>query len=168
MRRTVPPPEQLYFTTGEAARIVGVKDHVLRHWEKAFHPLLRPQRTGGRHRRYRRRDIEVAVQIRRLLYDEKMTIEGARQRLLSPAETGQRRHHAPGARREARLRTELAVLRQELAWLLEQVEQAHRLPVAPRVVADEDGVHVALQVTEPARPALTTQYAEGEGRPELE
>ncbi len=151
MRRTVPPPEQLYFTTGEAARIVGVKDHVLRHWEKAFHPLLRPQRTGGRHRRYRRRDIEVAVQIRRLLYDEKMTIEGARRRLMSRSEADWRRQQAAGARREARLRTELAMLRQELSWLLEQVEQAHRLPVAPRVVADEHGLRVALQVTEPAR-----------------
>ncbi len=148
MRRIGPPPEQLYFKIGEVARIVGVEPHVLRHWEKAFSPLLKPQKTAGGHRRYRRRDIEMAVRIRRLLYDEKMTVEGARRRLFGRRAAASDREEAVGARREARLRTDLAVLRRELIWLLDRVEHADEVPVEPRLVADEGGVRMELRVVE--------------------
>ncbi len=149
MRRFGPPPEPLYFKIGEAARIVGVETHVLRYWEKAFDPLLKPPKTEGGHRRYRRQDVQVAMQIRRLLHEEKMTIDGARRRLLARRLQPGQRQEAASARREALLRTDLAVLRRELAWLLERVEEAHRIPVVPRVVADERGLHLELQVVEP-------------------
>ena len=78
---TVPGlPDRLYFRIGEVARVLGVKPHVLRYWETEFN-LVRPTKTVARHRLYRRRDVEVLGEIRRLLHDERYTIEGAKRRL---------------------------------------------------------------------------------------
>ncbi len=73
-------PDKLYFKIGEAAKIVGVEPYVLRYWETEF-PLLKPTKTRSRHRLYRRRDVETLLEIKRLLHDERFTIEGARKRL---------------------------------------------------------------------------------------
>ncbi len=73
-------PDKLYFKIGEVARLVGVKPYVLRYWETEFR-VLRPEKSQTRHRLYRRRDVETLLQIRRLLHDERYTIEGAKRRL---------------------------------------------------------------------------------------
>lgn len=73
-------PHKLYFRIGEVARIVGVKPYVLRYWESEF-AVLRPEKTASGHRLYRRRDVEILLDIKRLLYDEKFTISGAKKRL---------------------------------------------------------------------------------------
>ena len=73
-------PDKLYFPIREAARITGVEPYVLRFWEKEF-PMFRPLKGGSGHRRYRRRDIEVALEIKRLLYQQCFTIAGARHQL---------------------------------------------------------------------------------------
>jgi len=73
-------PDKLYFKIGEVARLVGVKPYVLRYWETEF-SILRPGKTRARHRLYRRKDIETLLEIRRLLYAERYTIEGAKRRL---------------------------------------------------------------------------------------
>jgi len=73
-------PDRLYFPIREAARITGVEPYVLRFWEKEF-PMFRPLKGGSGHRRYRRRDIEVALEIKRLLYQQCFTIAGARAQL---------------------------------------------------------------------------------------
>jgi DNA-binding transcriptional MerR regulator len=80
MARLVELPDQLFFKIGEVADIVGVKPHVLRYWESEFRQL-RPMKTRGSHRIYKRRDVEVAMLIRRLLHDEGFTIPGAKKRL---------------------------------------------------------------------------------------
>ena len=73
-------PDKQYFKIGEVSRILGVKAHVLRYWETEF-SALRPQKTRTNQRLYRRRDVEVLLQIKQLLYDEGYTIAGANKRL---------------------------------------------------------------------------------------
>lgn len=78
-------PEKRFFKIGEVSRIVGVPAHVLRYWEREF-SLLRPRRAPSKQRIYRRRDIEMLLRIKKLLYNERLTIAGARKRL-QPAAT---------------------------------------------------------------------------------
>ena len=73
-------PDKLYFKIGEVARLVGVKPYVLRYWETEF-SVVRPGKTRSKHRLYRRKDVETLLEIRRLLYAERYTIEGAKRRL---------------------------------------------------------------------------------------
>jgi len=77
-------PEKLFFRIGEVSRMVGVPPHVLRFWESEF-PAVSPRKTGRGHRRYRRKDVELFLQIKHLLYEKKFTIEGARRMLRNPA-----------------------------------------------------------------------------------
>jgi len=71
-------PDKLYFRIGEVARLCDVPAYVLRFWESKF-PQLQPNKGGTGQRLYRRRDVEMALHIKRLLYDEGYTIPGARQ-----------------------------------------------------------------------------------------
>lgn len=73
-------PDKPYFKIGEAARLCAVKPYVLRYWETEFRSL-RLQKTASKQRLYRRKDVELLLKIRHLLYDERFTIEGARSRL---------------------------------------------------------------------------------------
>jgi DNA-binding transcriptional MerR regulator len=68
------------FKISEAARLVGVKPYVLRFWETQF-PILRPAHTQSKHRVYRERDVEMLKLVKRLLHNERFTIEGAKRRL---------------------------------------------------------------------------------------
>ena len=72
-----PIPDKLYFPIREVAELTGVETYVLRFWEKEF-PMLQPVKESSGHRRYRRKDIELVLEIKRLLYDEGFTIPGAR------------------------------------------------------------------------------------------
>jgi DNA-binding transcriptional MerR regulator len=76
-------PDKLFFKIGEVSLLVGVQPHVLRYWEKEV-SSIRPGKTASNQRRYRRKDVEVFREIRRLLYEEKFTLAGARKRLMSP------------------------------------------------------------------------------------
>jgi DNA-binding transcriptional MerR regulator len=71
-------PDKLYFRIGEVARLCTVEPYVLRFWESEF-SQLRPNKSGTGQRLYRKRDVEMALRIKRLLYDEGYTIAGARQ-----------------------------------------------------------------------------------------
>jgi DNA-binding transcriptional MerR regulator len=73
-----PIPDKLYFRIGEVARLCGVEAYVLRFWETEF-PQLKPNKSGTGQRLYRKRDVELAFRIKRLLYSEGYTIAGARQ-----------------------------------------------------------------------------------------
>ena len=75
-------PDKLYFKIGEVASLVGVQAHVLRYWEKEV-PLIRPGKSASNQRRYRRKDVEIFREIRRLLYQERYTLAGAKKRLAS-------------------------------------------------------------------------------------
>lgn len=73
-------PEKLFFKIGEVCDLAGVQAHVLRYWETEF-PMLAPQKNRAGQRTYRRRDVEMALRIKELLYDEQYTIAGAKKRL---------------------------------------------------------------------------------------
>jgi DNA-binding transcriptional MerR regulator len=70
-------PDKLYFRIGDVARLAGIKPYVLRFWETEF-PVLGPKKSGTGHRLYRRKDVEMVLEIKRLLYEQRFTIEGAR------------------------------------------------------------------------------------------
>jgi DNA-binding transcriptional MerR regulator len=75
-------PDKLYFRIGEVARLAGIKPYVLRFWETEF-PGLGPKKSGTGHRLYRRKDVQMVLDIKTLLYEKRYTIEGARKHLES-------------------------------------------------------------------------------------
>lgn len=80
-------PEKLFFKIGEVCDLVGVQAHVLRYWETEF-SMLSPQKNKSGQRSYRRRDVEIALKIKQLLYKEMFTIAGARKKLQSDIRDG--------------------------------------------------------------------------------
>ena len=83
-------PDKLYFRIGEVSRLVGVPQYVLRFWEKKF-PALSPKKSGKGHRLYRRKDVELFLEVKRLLYEKRFTIEGARKFLESKPKSRSRK-----------------------------------------------------------------------------
>ncbi len=72
-------PDKLYFRIGDVSRIIGVKPYVLRYWETEF--KFEPYKRSSKQRIYSRKDVELIKEIKRLLYDERYTIEGAKKKL---------------------------------------------------------------------------------------
>ena len=70
-------PQKLYFRIGEVAKLAGIKPYVLRFWESEF-KRLGPKKSGSGQRLYRRKDVELVLEIKRLLYEKRFTIEGAK------------------------------------------------------------------------------------------
>jgi DNA-binding transcriptional MerR regulator len=91
-------PDKLFFKIGEVAKIVGVPPHVLRYWESEF-ASLRPMKTRGAHRVYRRKDVELALTIHQLVHQEGYTVTGAKKRLRggSPSKTEEPSRATKGA-----------------------------------------------------------------------
>lgn len=75
-----PIPDKLFFRIGEVSQLVGVEPYVLRYWESEF-PGLSPKKSSTGQRMFRRKDVELLLSIKHLLYKEKFTIEGARKAL---------------------------------------------------------------------------------------
>lgn len=73
-------PDKSYFRIGEVSRLLDVQPYVIRYWESEF-KTVRPIRTRSDQRLYRRRDVEELLTIKKLLYEEKFTINGARKQL---------------------------------------------------------------------------------------
>jgi DNA-binding transcriptional MerR regulator len=70
-------PDKMAFKIGEVAKIVDVKQYVLRYWETEF-DLLKPKKSRNNQRMYSRKDVETALMIKKLLHQERFSIEGAR------------------------------------------------------------------------------------------
>lgn len=73
-------PDKLFFRMGEVSRLVGVEPYVLRYWESEF-KVLSPRKSTTGQRMFRRKDVELLLEIKHLLYERKFTIEGARKAL---------------------------------------------------------------------------------------
>jgi DNA-binding transcriptional MerR regulator len=72
-------PEKLFYKIGEVGRITGVEPYVLRYWESEF-PFLKPRKSRSGQRLYVKKDIEMILEIKKLLYDERYTIEGVKKK----------------------------------------------------------------------------------------
>src|SRR5215213_5166551 len=134
-------PEKLFFRIGEVCELIKVQPHVLRYWETEF-PMLAPQKNRAGQRVYRRRDVEMVMRIRDLLYEEKFTIAGAKKKLMEENRAGASRAKVPS--REPG-RVEEAVIPDEVS---REPQGEHPPPVisqAPKPAAalprsDEKGV----------------------------
>ena len=116
-RRAVAIPDKLYFRIGEVCKLTRTHAYVLRFWEKEF-PMLKPVKSSTGHRMYRRKDVELVLEIKKLLYEEGFTIEGARKKLRT--ETKQQKIAFPGTdlARPKPDQQKLRQIRQELDELL--------------------------------------------------
>lgn len=74
-----PIPDKLFYKIGEVSNIAGVKPYVLRYWESEF-PFLKPNKNRAGQRVYTRKNIELILQVKGLLYEEKYTIAGVKKR----------------------------------------------------------------------------------------
>jgi DNA-binding transcriptional MerR regulator len=118
-------PDKLYFRIGEVSRLAGIKPYVLRFWETEF-SSLGPKKSGKGHRLYRRKDVELVLEIKRLLYEKRYTIEGARKYLDSRAREGSTKANGGAAAKAGRSQGDLFVsapvldeIRKELIEILE-------------------------------------------------
>ena len=76
--KAVEIPDKLYFRIGEVGNLLALEPYVLRYWETEF-PSLAPKKSSSGHRLYRRKDVELLLRIKHLLYEKRFTIDGARQ-----------------------------------------------------------------------------------------
>ena len=107
-----PIAKKAYYSIGEACDITGLKPHVLRYWESQFE-VLSPTKNRAGNRVFRPKDIELVLLVKKLLYEEKYTIEGARQRLLELRQAGELAEE-----RQSVLDPEvLSIMKEELEWL---------------------------------------------------
>jgi DNA-binding transcriptional MerR regulator len=111
-------PNKLYFRIGDVARLAGIKPHVLRYWETEF-AVIAPKKSGTGHRLYRRKDVELILEIRHLLYEKRYTIEGARKAIAQRGKP-QQAAEAPPVQAEPASRQEpdLKFIRDELTSIL--------------------------------------------------
>ena len=102
---------KLYYTVREVSEMVGVPDHTLRFWEKEI-PLLNPGKSAGGTRRYVQKDIELLRQIKFLIDEQHLTLEGVKERLLNHSEEDERRIKV--IQKLQNVRKELLAIRLEL------------------------------------------------------
>ena len=107
-------PEKIYFKIGEVSELVGVEPYVLRYWETEF-DLLKPSKAPSKHRLYKKRDVELLLDIKRLLYSEGFTIEGARKKLKESKKEEKNQLKLPLA--EQKYKSALAKLKKDLESL---------------------------------------------------
>lgn len=130
-------PVKLYYRIGEAAGLIGVEPHVLRYWESEF-PTIRPQKARSGQRVYSRRDVEKLLRVKELLYSQRFTIAGARQRLreiaadpeetVSPMPERSTELAEPVRAGAESLRNTLMAIREQVVSLLEQIEHCGSKP----------------------------------------
>lgn len=112
-------PDKLYYRIGEIAALTGIPAYVLRYWESEF-KLLRPKKNLAGQRLYRKRELELVQRIKSLLYEERLTLEGAKKRLAAEsrgksAQSGSGMAEATYGTTLKRLRAQLQALRVRLA-----------------------------------------------------
>jgi DNA-binding transcriptional MerR regulator len=114
-------PDKLYFKIGEVSDLLGVEPYVLRYWETEF-ATLSPKKSGTGHRLYRRKDVELLLRIKHLLYDRKFTIDGARQTLHEEMRGPKARPAKTTTQRDLFSSDPLPEIRRELADILNMLK----------------------------------------------
>lgn len=114
-------PNKLYFRIGDVSRLAGIKPYVLRYWETEF-PAISPKKSGTGQRLYRRKDVELILEIKHLLYEKRFTIEGARKAIENRAKAPAPQKNAPKEVKQALLfappAPDLGPIRRELEEIL--------------------------------------------------
>ena len=124
-------PDKLYFRIGDVSELLHLEPYVLRFWETEF-PQLKPVKSSSGQRMYRRREVELALRIRTLLYEEGFTIPGARERLKLEARPAKNQSALPfpKALDKSGLRRVRAELQELLTMLSGKVKVDGRKPRA--------------------------------------
>ena len=117
------PSERLYYRIGEVSRITGLKAHVLRYWESEF-KVIKPFKSGSLQRLYRRKDLDLILRIKKLLYEEGFTIAGAKRKIrdLERTENAQAKVKAVASPREGGVRELLTTIREELKGISKMLD----------------------------------------------
>lgn len=115
-------PDKLYFKIGEVSNLLTVEPYVLRFWETEF-PKLAPKKTDKGQRMYRRKDVELLLQIKHLLYEKKFTIEGARQFLQGAGKMSAKPQPVPLTQAALFGNDALPEIRKELASILDLLKE---------------------------------------------
>ena len=116
---TPPRPTQEFFSIGEVCALTDLKPHVLRYWESQFR-FLNPAKNRSGNRVYKSREVELIMLVKHLLYTEKYTIEGARQRIEQYRKSGDLKTQAA----RAASRTTLSELSEQLDQILQLLDGA--------------------------------------------
>jgi DNA-binding transcriptional MerR regulator len=133
-------PEKLFFRIGEVCELIRVQPHVLRYWETEF-PMLAPQKNRAGQRVYRRKDVEMVMRIRDLLYEEKFTIAGAKKKLMDEMRGGASR--ARVVKQDYPVVEEPVVEEPKIEPALETApapQQQQQLPESPPVSPDAQSI----------------------------
>ena len=115
--------ERLYYRIGEVSRITGLKPHVLRYWESEFR-VIKPYKSGSLQRLYRKKDLELILKIKKLLYEEGFTIAGAKKKIrdLDKAESVPVRQRGEDKKSGGKEKELLTAIRKELKGISEMLE----------------------------------------------
>jgi DNA-binding transcriptional MerR regulator len=125
-------PDRLYFRIGDVSELVGVEPYVLRFWESEF-PMLQPRKSKTGQREYKRKDVELLLEIKRLLYDEGFTIPGARKAMRERSRGGRKKRENSEPQTQLALISETPVpdlrptlreIREELAGIAELLRRS--------------------------------------------
>ena len=115
--------ERLYYRIGEVSRITGLKPHVLRYWESEF-KVIKPHKGGSLQRLYRRKDLDLILKIKKLLYEDGFTIAGAKRKIrdLERLENKQMRLRLVEKGSNGKAQEFLVALREELKGIRKMLE----------------------------------------------
>lgn len=105
-------PSKLYFKIGEVAKITKIKPYILRYWENEF-KIISPKKSLAQQRVYSQRDLQLIIEIKKLLYKEKFTLEGAKKRIKELQQENTKQLAIPFT--EKKIQAELKTIKKELA-----------------------------------------------------
>ena len=115
--------ERLYYRIGEVSRISGLKPHILRYWESEF-KVIKPHKGGSLQRLYRRKDVDLILKIKKLLYEEGFTIAGAKKKIrdIEKMETKQMKLNLVDRKSNGKDRELLVAIQEELRGIRKLLE----------------------------------------------
>ena len=115
--------ERLYYRIGEVSRITGLKPHVLRYWESEFR-VIKPYKAGSLQRLYRKKDLDLILKIKKLLYEDGFTIAGAKKKIrdIERVEHKQMRLRLVEKKSDEKDQQLLAAIREELQGIKKILE----------------------------------------------
>lgn len=141
-------PDRLYFKIGDVARICGVEPYVLRFWESQF-PQLKPNKSGTGQRLYRKRDVEMALEIKKLVHAQGYTLNGARQAL------GQKQKPAtPAVQQPAAIRNHTESSNSQASAAVQRIKMELKA-IAGMLATEPATTPVQVQVSKPPQKRRT-------------